>query len=134
MDTRETDLRSKYASAFMRAMRPKKWNDLVYIDLLAGPGRGIDRRGNEFDGSPLIALAIKPPFDQLFLRFRTVEHRCASEKNSIARSLSRTFPVGDCNLLAAKIARQLSNKTLGLAFIDPEGFEVKFTLLRELRD
>jgi hypothetical protein len=37
----------KYAAAFMKAMAPKrragKWSELVYLDLLAGPGRGIDR-------------------------------------------------------------------------------------------
>jgi three-Cys-motif partner protein len=43
----------RYASAFMKAMGPKraqgKWNRLVYIDLLAGPGRGVDRdTGIEF--------------------------------------------------------------------------------------
>src|SRR6266851_1528129 len=36
----------KYASAFMTAMAPKrsagKWDRLVYVDLLAGPGRDID--------------------------------------------------------------------------------------------
>ena len=46
----------KYASAFMTAMAPKKqqgkWDQLVYIDLLAGPGRGIVAdNGEEFDGS-----------------------------------------------------------------------------------
>ena len=60
----------KYASAFMRAMAPKrksgKWAELVYIDLLAGPGRGIDRdTGVEFDGSPLRALKVVPAFDVL---------------------------------------------------------------------
>src|SRR2546422_7250006 len=62
---------AKYASAFMRAMAPKrkagKWSELVYVDLLAGPGRGIDHdSGAEFDGSPLRALRITPPFDRLF--------------------------------------------------------------------
>lgn len=45
----------------MLAMHPKrregKWEQLVYIDLLAGPGTGIDRKTRvEFDGSPLRAL------------------------------------------------------------------------------
>lgn len=55
-----------YASAFTTAMRGK-WERLVYIDLLAGPGRDIDLEGNkEFDGSPLIALNIRPAFDYCF--------------------------------------------------------------------
>jgi hypothetical protein len=51
----------RYATMFMRAMAPKRtqrqWTDLVYLDFLAGPGRGIDRKTRrEFDGSPLRAL------------------------------------------------------------------------------
>jgi len=42
----------KYANAFTNAMRGK-WEGLVYIDLLAGPGRDIDvKTKEEFDGSP----------------------------------------------------------------------------------
>jgi hypothetical protein len=57
----------KYASAFMTAMAGK-WKRLVYIDLLAGPGRDIDpETGEEFAGSPLIALEVNPKFHHLFL-------------------------------------------------------------------
>ena len=46
----------RYARAFMTAMGPKRtpgqWSELVCMDFLAGPGRGIDRKtGAEFDGS-----------------------------------------------------------------------------------
>jgi hypothetical protein len=42
----------RYAAAFTRAMKGK-WDRLVYIDLLAGPGKGVRRdTGVEFDGSP----------------------------------------------------------------------------------
>src|SRR5260370_35773401 len=62
----------KYASAFMVAMGPKrdagKWDRLVYVDLLAGPGRDIHPdTAEEVDGSPRIALAVTPEFDHLFL-------------------------------------------------------------------
>ena len=44
------------------------WAQLVYMDFLAGPGRGLDRTTKaEFDGSPLLALKIVPPFDRLYL-------------------------------------------------------------------
>src|SRR3972149_3961184 len=61
----------KYATAFMKAMaphrKPGKWAELVYLDFLAGPGRGIDRdTGAEFDGSPLRAIKVVPAFDRLF--------------------------------------------------------------------
>ena len=128
----------KYASAFMAAMAPKrrvgKWEELVYLDLLAGPGRGIDAgTGSEFDGSPLRVLKIEPKFDRLFfgdLRPRSI----AALRKRIPRSdLSRVdLRVGDCNVLAEEIVAQLSKRTLGLAFIDPEGFEAKFQMLRAL--
>src|SRR5438045_2531983 len=62
----------KYAGAVMTAMAPKrdagKWDGLMFIDLLAGPGIDIDKRSRaEFPGSPLIALETTPQFDRLFL-------------------------------------------------------------------
>src|SRR2546425_8841850 len=111
----------KYASAFMKAMAPKrragKWAELVYLDLLAGPGRGIDRdSGAEFDGSPLRALTITPAFDRLFfadLSPRNVEalHRRIPAADRARVNLS----VGDCNVVAKRIVAQLSNRVLGLA-------------------
>jgi three-Cys-motif partner protein len=57
----------RYAAAFTVAMR-KKWDALVYIDLLAGPGKDIEKQsGREFDGSPLIALRTEPKFDRVIL-------------------------------------------------------------------
>lgn len=61
----------RYAQTFMTAMGPKRtpgqWSELAYMDFLAGPGRGIDRKtGAEFDGSPLRGLKVTPPFDRLY--------------------------------------------------------------------
>jgi len=66
---------TKYATAFMVAMAKKRgpegWDRLVYLDLLCGPGRDIDTdTDEEFPGSPLIALSIKPHFDHLYLADR----------------------------------------------------------------
>ena len=46
--TREKlDYVGKYSAAFMKAMHPKRraglWSERVYVDPLAGPGRGISR-------------------------------------------------------------------------------------------
>lgn len=128
----------KYASAFMTAMAPKraegKWDRLVYIDLLAGPGRGIDRKtGREFDGSPLQALGVTPLFDQLIfadLNRRNVE---ALRQRIPAQAQSRVdLRVGDCNTLAREVVAGLSQRTLGLAFVDPQGLEAGFELFRAL--
>jgi len=123
----------KYANAFTTAMR-EKWERLVYIDLLAGPGRDIDlETKKEFDGSPLIALNTKPQFDHCF--FGDKDRRNVDTlKKRIADSdrMRASVEVGDCNVLVDKVVQQLSRKTLGLAFVDPEGFEVDFRTLRVL--
>jgi len=128
----------KYASAFMTAMAPKRskgiWERIVYIDLLAGPGRDIDPgTREEFEGSPLIALAIRPQFDHLFLtdkdpdNIKALKARISNEDNSRV-----SLDVADCNVAVDEVLRRISGRTLRLAFIDPEGFEVNFSTLAKL--
>lgn len=128
----------KYATAFMRAMAPKradrKWAELVYLDFLAGPGLGIDRdSGVEFEGSPLRALKVVPPFDRLFFSDLSPKNVEALRSRIPAADLPRVqLKVGDCNAVAGAVVAQLSNRVLGLAFVDPEGFEVTFQIFRAL--
>lgn len=128
----------RYATAFMTAMAPKraagKWDRLVYLDLLAGPGRGIDRdTGVEFDGSPMRALTVSPPFDRLVFGDLNPRNIGALRRRISAQDLARVdLQVGDCNKLAREVVAQLSKRTLGLAFVDPEGFEVTFEMFRAL--
>jgi three-Cys-motif partner protein len=104
----------RYAGAFMKAMAPKRaagtWDALVYLDLLAGPGRGIARDTRvEFDGSPLRALRIAPRFDRLIfgdLKPRNVE---ALRRRIPAPDHGRVdLRVGDCNDLARVVVATLS--------------------------
>ena len=128
----------KYASAFMKAMAPKrnagKWAELVYLDLLAGPGRGIDRdSGAEFDGSPLRVLKITPAFDRLFFADLSPRNVEALRRRISTADLSRVdLRVGDCNVVAKEVVAQLLPRTLGLAFVDPQGFEATFRLFQVL--
>ena len=129
---------AKYAHAFMSAMAPKRtarqWSELVYIDLLCGPGRGVEREsGGEFDGSPLRALDVRPPFDHLFFSDLNRRNIQALRKRIAPGDLNRvTVQVGDCHAVAKEIVKGLSNRALGLAFVDPEGFEVAFSLFETL--
>ena len=128
----------RYASAFMTAMAPKrrqgKWNHLVYIDLLAGPGKGIDRATRaEFDGSPLRALRVRPKFDRVYLGDARARNVTILRRRIATEDLQRVdIEVDDCNVRAEKIVGSLPSKTLGLAFIDPEGFEATFSMFRAL--
>jgi len=126
----------KYASAFMKAMAPKqkagKWSELVYLDLLAGPGRGIDRdSGAEFDGSPLKALKVTPAFDRLFFADVSRPNVEALRRRIMTADYSRVdLRVGDCHATAKQAVAELSGRTLGVAFVDPQGFEATFRLFR----
>ena len=128
----------KYAMAFMKAMAPKKqqgkWDQLVYLDLLAGPGRGIDPdTAIEFDGSPLRALRVSPPFDRLFFGDLNPKNIEALRRRIRQQDLPRVdLRVGDCNALTKEIVAQLPRRTLGLAFVDPEGFEATFRMFQAL--
>jgi three-Cys-motif partner protein len=128
----------RYATAFMRAMAPKKkqgkWERLVYIDLLAGPGLGINRdTGVEFEGSPLRALRVNPPFDHFYFGDLKRQNVSALERRIPQHDRGRvTLQAGDCNELAKAVARKLSGRELGLAFVDPQGFEATFEMFRAL--
>jgi len=122
----------------MTAMAPKrnaqKWSELAYVDLLAGPGRGIAHdSGQEFDGSPLRALRITPKFDRLFFGDLNKKNIDALRKRIPSADVGRvTVDVGDCNVVAEKVVAQLTGRSLGLAFIDPEGFEATFKVFQIL--
>lgn len=128
----------KYATAFMKAMGPKralgKWSELVYLDPLAGPGVGVDREsGSEFDGSPLRALKVVPRFDRLFFADLRPSNIAALQRRVPEADRGRVvFKVGDCNLVTREVVAALSPTTLGLAFVDPQGFEATFRLFQTL--
>jgi three-Cys-motif partner protein len=118
----------------MTAMAPKRaqglWSELVYIDLLCGPGKDIDRRtGDEFDGSPLIALATQPPFDKVILGDAD-RHNISALSNRIRQADVQRVDLqcADCHVRARQVVASMRPRTLGLAFIDPEGFEVRHEL------
>ena len=122
----------------MSAMAPKRrrgiWSELVYMDFLAGPGRGLDRSTKaEFDGSPLRALKIVPPFDRLYLSDANTHNVNALRRRIPTIDASRVVvSQGDCHEVAAAVVARLSRRSLGLAFVDPQGFEVKFKLFEIL--
>jgi len=116
----------------MTAMRRKpQWKSLEFIDLLCGPGIDIIE-GKEVPGSPLIALQTQPQFDHVYLGDRRARNVDALRRRIPASDLSRVeLLVGDCHTHARTIVDRLPQwGTLALAFVDPEGFEVRFELLR----
>jgi three-Cys-motif partner protein len=123
----------RYAHAFMTAMAPKraegKWQRLVFIDLLCGPGIDLIE-GEEHQGSPLIALTTTPQFDRLFFGDLAPANIVALQARIPAADADRVdVQAGDCHARAQQVVAQLASwGELGFAFVDPEGFEVRFDL------
>jgi three-Cys-motif partner protein len=121
---------AKYMSIFNVGMK-NKW-ERVYLDLLAGPGRCVeDDTGDEFDGSPLLAVNQKEPFSEIVLIEGDAE---------LAGALRHRVPASaqvieaDCN--EASVIQQIRDKLgygrLGLAFVDNLGLDVTFATLKSL--
>lgn len=88
----------------------------------------------EFDGSPLTALKVVPPFDHLYFADLNRRNVNALRRRIAAEDFARrvTLRQGDCNVLTAEVVSSLSHRTLGLAFVDPEGFEATFPMFHAL--
>jgi three-Cys-motif partner protein len=134
-----------YISRFIVAMREKPMRALYYIDLEAGPGKNrFKSNGDIMNGSPLIALNARFPFTH----YRFVEQKkelvealktrvAASDRHDRVRVLE-----GDCNVMVDFIVREIQTldnqfiagkqKSLNLAFLDPEGLELEWQTVEKL--
>jgi three-Cys-motif partner protein len=76
---------------------------------------------------------VTPPFDRLV--FSDVEPANVEALTRRIPSQDRTrveLHTGDCHEVARRVVGDLSHRALALAFVDPEGFEVKFRLFQIL--
>ena len=121
----------RYARAFATAMR-SKWPRLVYVDLLCGPGYCIVRDSRrEIAGSPLRALAVRPAFDAFHFADLD-EQNVAALRQRVVEHADVVIHKGDCNSIVRQVVKDLTPRTLTLAFLDPVGLEVEFETLRVL--
>src|SRR5918992_5656567 len=80
---------ARYMSIFNGAMR-NKWPSRIYIDLLAGPGRCISNEtGEEFDGSPILALTLKNPFSDLVFVESSADLAAALRSRALTHGANR---------------------------------------------
>jgi three-Cys-motif partner protein len=126
----------RYMAIFATAMRTH-WS-LVYCDLLSGPGLCVDRKTRlETAGSPLLAVQ-RPEFQRLFLNDGAPD--IANALRERVRGTGRQGVVVeslDCNAAVVPARRfllgpGLSRQPLGLAVIDPTGFQISFDAIRQL--
>ena len=81
------EILSGYLPAFTKAVSGKS-PECIYLDLMAGQPKNVERyTGDEFDGSPVVAMKALPPFTRL---------RCgelsASRAQGLETHLRETFP------------------------------------------
>lgn len=126
----------KYMDIFSTGMK-NRWKT-NFLDLMSGPGLCVTDEGEEFRGSPLLALATKTPFSKVVL----VEHEPAlaeALKLRVATSTRRETVIhltGNCNdkALIADIRKILPSDSLTLTFVDMLGLDVSLDTLARLTD
>ncbi len=131
------DYLRRYMEVFSVSMQ-SKWAERNYIDLQAGPGvNQIKGTSDFFFGSPLVALNCSVPFTGYYfvemdpMIANALRQRCNSHSLGNRADISEM----DCNTASSTIASKLKRfhpNSLNLAFLDPEGFEMKWSAVRDL--
>lgn len=125
------DYLSRYIYVFETSMR-KKFASRNYIDLFAGPGKNQIRETSKVIlGSPLLALSTKYPFSGYYFVEQNENNLQALVNRCNVTPLSRNikFFQEDCNNAIKKIITEIGQDypfSLNLAFLDPEGLELKW--------
>ena len=131
------DYLARYIAVFETSMR-QKWTIRNYVDLLAGPGKNqIRETGEVVLGSPLLALTTSHPFTGYFFVDLASENTQALAQRCSASPQCQQVDIrtGDCNLAVDQIVAELKRdeqRSLNLAFLDPEGLELKWDTIAKL--
>ena len=128
-------LSNRYIEITTQGMK-NAWKDgLAYIDLFAGPGICLNEEsGKRFPGSPLLAAWAPVPFRNIVVieQEQTVADACRARLASSGTTSPYEVINGDCNAKIQEAVAQLPPGVLTLAFIDPEGLQVRFETLASL--
>jgi three-Cys-motif partner protein len=131
------DYLHRLIDVFETSMRDK-WSGRNYIDLFAGPGKDRIRETKQILlGSPLIALTTRYPFSgYYFVDIDPVNTNALQERCKASPSWNSVhIETGDCNVLVDKVTKDLKSsedRSLNLAFLDPEGLELTWITLSKL--
>jgi three-Cys-motif partner protein len=125
----------RYMSIFNGGMK-KLWSSRTYLDLLAGCGRNVLKdSAEEFDGSPLIALACKPAFSEMLFVEQDPDLAAALQARVVTRGgRPDMVVVADANapMLATMVHERFSPHALGLMFVDCLGMEIELKTIARL--
>lgn len=131
------DYVARYINVFETSMRDK-WQVRCYIDLMAGPGKNrVGDAGKILLGSSLLALTTDYPFTNYFFADLSQENTDALQQRCSVSPLYSKVDIrtGDCNSLVDGIVdcmRCDDNRSLNLAFLDPEGMELRWETVAKL--
>jgi len=124
----------KYAAAYSTILAAQKSPSLyhVYIDAFAGAGVHVSRSSGEFvPGSPLNALAVRPPFREYHLI--DIDAKKIGSLRELTSAREDVFLYeGDCNrILLEKVFPNVkySDYRRGLCILDPYGLHLDWTIL-----
>lgn len=127
------DIVRKYAQAYSKILSANPSLHHVYIDAFAGAGRHISRSTHDFvPGSPLNALAIKPPFKEYHL-IDLDKRKVQALRDAVADYPNVYVYEGDCNglLLQAIFPRvRYEDYRRGLCLLDPYGLHLNWEVVR----
>jgi len=125
---------SRYMNAFTTSMH-LKWNALHYIDLFAGAGIERLKESQELEwGSPMLAAQTHFPFSRLHLcEKENRKYEALTARISRVRTDSQILQE-DANKCINQIVREIPQRSLSLAFLDPYGLHLEFETLRRLSD
>jgi three-Cys-motif partner protein len=136
------DYLARYINIFETSMRNKPWRKRHYIDLFAGPGKCfIPEKNSVLIGSPLIALTTIYPFTDYFFVEKETDNVSALKKRCEKSPLFDhiQFRIDDSNDVINEIIKYILKvdneripdkwSSLNLAFLDPDGLELKWETL-----
>jgi len=110
---------------------------LIYIDLFGGPGVcQIRDTGKRLPGSPLLACRTPKPFDKVLIAEldKALARACETRLQTLSQADYFRVYQGDCNEVVQDMLQEVPDRSLSLAFIDPEGLDVRMSTLRMLAE
>lgn len=128
-----------YIDMFSRGMK-NAFKERIYIDLYSGPGCA-KIRGTEkiLQGSPLLAMGLKDPFDKYIFCDENIDSLNALQKRTEKHhpNLKVEFVQGDCNEKIQEIISKIpadspNHKVLSFCFVDPFSLNIRFKTIELL--
>ncbi len=125
------DIVRKYATAYSTILSKQNGFAHWYIDGFAGAGEHKSKTTGEMvPGSPLNALAVKPPFKHFYL-IDLDGNRVAGLREKIGVRADVTLLEGDCNTVLADVLPRVAREKFlrALLLLDPYGLQLDWSVL-----